>query len=295
MATETGIVLYRGQNTIDDTRMTGKPIEEFDGGLGRQFTELVTDMDYSLRMIYEVSGINEVMAASNPNPNMLSGVAKQAVISSENSLGGVMAAVTNNHERVATDVSLKLQIMLQNGTIGVYSKALGKIIEVGSEISPMTYGIALEPRPTDKQREELKQMIMSAVINPNNPAVGGLYVEDAIPLIQEIENGVNIKLVTRKYSYMLKKRRQEFQQMEQQKIQTQSDGIVQQTQAAAQAQAQQLQMQHQFELERIQAQMQADIMLERERARLRTDQTYVKSDLKKSEKAFDATLPQPVK
>ena len=292
MATETGIVLYRGQNTIDDTRVTGKPIEEFDGGLGRQFTELIADLDYSMRMIYEVSGINEVMAASNPDPNMLSGVAKQAVISSENSLGTMMAAVTNNHERAATDISLKLQIMLENKTIGVYSKALGKIIEVGSEVSPMTYGIALEPRPTDKQREELKQMIMSAVINPNNPTSGGLYIDDAIPLIQEIESGVNIKLVTRKYSYMLQKRRKEFAQMEQQKIQTQSDGIVQQTQAAAQAQEKALQMQHQFELERIKAQMEADIALEQVRAKLRTDQTVVKSELKKGEKAFDSTLPQ---
>ena len=42
MATETGIILYRGQNTIDDTRIAGKPIEEFDGGLGSQFTCLLS-------------------------------------------------------------------------------------------------------------------------------------------------------------------------------------------------------------------------------------------------------------
>jgi len=91
MATETGIVLYRGQSTIDDGgRATGSPIQEFDGGLGQQFTELIADMDYSMRMVYEVSGINEIMAASNPDPNLLSGVMKQAVMSSENSLGGIM-------------------------------------------------------------------------------------------------------------------------------------------------------------------------------------------------------------
>jgi hypothetical protein len=242
-------------------------------------------------MIYEVSGINEIMAGSNPNPNMLSGVAKQAVLSSENSLGSILAAVTNNHERAATDISLKLQIMLENGTIVVYSKALGKIIEVGSEISPMTFGIALEPRPTDKQREELKQMIMSAVINPNNPNAGGMYIDDAIPLINELDSGVNLKLVMRKYSYMLQKRRKEFQAMEQQKIQTQSDGIVQQTQAATQGRQQTLQMQHQFALEIIQAQMQADIQVEQVKAQLHTGQAITKSDLKKGEKAFETTLP----
>ncbi len=294
MATDTGLILARGVSTMDNEgRYAGKPIEKFEGGLGTQFTELITDMDYNMRMIYEVSGINEIMAASNPDPNMLSGVAKQAVMSSENSLGTILAAVTNNHERCATDISLKLQIMLQDKTIEVYNEALGQIIYVGSEISPMTFGIKIFPKATEKQREELKQMIMSAVINPNNPMAGGMYPEDAIKLIGELENGVNIKLIMRKYSYLLAKRRKEFAEMEQQKIKAQSDGIVEQTQVAAQSQQQVLQMQHQFELERIQAQAQADIMVEQVRAKLRTDQTVVKSDLKKSEKAFDSTLPQP--
>jgi len=106
-----------------------------------------------------------------------------------------------------------------------------------------------------------------------------------------IDSGVNLKLVMRKYSYMLQKRRKEFQAMEQQKIQTQSDGIVQQTQAATQGQQQTLQMQHQFALEIIQAQMQADIQVEQVKAQLHTGQAITKSDLKKGEKAFETTLP----
>lgn len=293
MATETGIVLYRGQNTVDDGRITGKPIESFDGGLGSQFTELIADMDYAMRMIYETSGINEIMAASNPDPNLLSGVMKQAVISSENSLGGIINAVLNIHERCATDISLKLQIMLQNKTIQVYSDALGQIIEVGSEIgSPMQYGIKLSPKQTEKQREEMKQMIMSSVINPNTPVAGGIYLDDAIPLINELENGVNLKLVMRKYSYLISKRRNEFQQMEQAKIQQQSNGIVEQTQVAAQAQQQTLQMQHQFRLEEIQAETQSAIMLEQAKHQLRVEQVVNKSVLKKDEEAFKSTLPK---
>lgn len=292
MATETGIVLYRGQNTIDDTRMTGAPVQEIDGGLGKQFTELISDMDFNMRMIYEVSGINEIVAASNPDPNLLSGVMKQAVLSSENSLGSIMTAVTNNHERAATDISLKLQIMLQNRTIQVYSDALGQIIEVGSEVSPMTFGIKLMPKPTDKQREELKAMIMSAVINPNNPTSGGLYIDDAIPLINELENGVNLKLVMRKYSYMLKKRRDEFNAIQQQNIQLQSHGIIEQTQAAKQAELEKLQVAHQFRLEEIQAETQSQAYLKQLDAQLRNDQNVVKGEIKKDTEAFKATLPK---
>jgi len=291
MATETGIVLYRGQSTIDDSRMTGKPVEEIDGGLGKQFTELISDIDFNMRMIYEVSGINEIVAASNPDPNLLSGVMKQAVLSSENSLGTIMTAVTNNHERAATDISLKLQIMLQNRTINVYSDALGQIIEIGSEVSPMTYGIKLMPKPTDKQREELKAMIMSAVINPNNPTSGGLYIDDAIPLINELENGVNLKLVMRKYSYMLKKRRDEFNAVQQQNIQLQSQGIVQQTEAAKQAELEKLQMAHKFRLEEIQVETEAMASLKRLDAQLRNEQSVVKGEIKKDNEAFKSTLP----
>lgn len=292
MATETGIVLYRGQSTIDDSRMTGRPVEEIDGGLGKQFTELISDMDFNMRMIYEVSGINEIVAASNPDPNLLSGVMKQAVLSSENSLGTIMTAVTNNHERAATDISLKLQIMLQNGTINVYSDALGQIIQIGSEVSPMTFGIKLMPKPTDKQREELKAMIMSAVINPNNPTSGGLYIDDAIPLINELENGVNLKLVMRKYSYMLKKRRDEFNAVQQQNIQLQSQGIVQQTEAAKQAELEKLQMAHKFRLEEIQVETEAMASLKRLDAQLRNEQSIVKGEIKKDNEAFKSTLPQ---
>jgi len=292
MATETGIILYRGQNTIDDARITGKPIEEFDGGLGSQFTELVSDLDYNMRMIYEVSGINEIMAASNPDPNILSGVMKQAVMSSENSLGSIMEAVTNNQERCATDISLKLQLMLQNGTINVYSEALGKIIEIGSELSPITYGIKMFPKVTQKQREELKAMIMSSVINPNNPMTGGIYPEDGLRLCNEIDNGVNLKLAINKYSILLKKRRDEFAQMEQQKIQTQSQGIVQQTQVAEQERRKTMELEQQFALQKIQAEGQKEIMVLQAEAQLRDGQAALKSNLKKSEKSFETTLPE---
>jgi len=292
MATETGIVLYRGTSTMDESgRITGKPIEELDGGLGRQFTEIIADLDYNMRMIYEVSGINEVMAASNPNPNMLSGVAKQAVSSSENSLGSILDAVTNIHERLATDISLKLQIMLKDKTIGVYDKALGKIIEVGEEVSPMTFGIALEPLPTEQQRRKMEEMIMSSVINPNNPTTGGLFVDDAIPLITEIYSGVNLKVIMRKYSYLLKKRRDEFMANEQMKIKTQSDGIVQQTQASTEGQMQMLQYERETKLAVIQAEAEAQIRVFKETQPYRNEQTIVRSETKKGEKAFEASLP----
>jgi hypothetical protein len=292
MATETGIVLYRGTSTMDENgRITGKPIEELDGGLGRQFTEIIADLDYNMRMIYEVSGINEVMAASNPDPNMLSGVAKQAVSSSENSLGSILDAVTNIHERLATDISLKLQIMLKDKTIGVYDKALGKIIEVGEEVSPMTFGIALEPLPTEQQRRKMEEMIMSSVINPNNPTTGGLFVDDAIPLITEIYSGVNLKVIMRKYSYLLKKRRDEFMANEQMKIKTQSDGIVQQTQASTEGQMQMLQYERETKLAVIQAEAEAQIRVFKETQPYRNEQTIVRSETKKGEKAFEASLP----
>ena len=292
MATETGIVLYRGTSTMDENgRIAGKPIEELDGGLGRQFTEIIADLDYNMRMIYEVSGINEVMAASNPDPNMLSGVAKQAVSSSENSLGSILDAVTNIHERLATDISLKLQIMLKDKTIGVYDKALGKIIEVGEEVSPMTFGIALEPLPTEQQRRKMEEMIMSSVINPNNPTTGGLFVDDAIPLITEIYSGVNLKVIMRKYSYLLKKRRDEFMANEQMKIKTQSDGIVQQTQASTEGQMQMLQYERETKLAVIQAEAEAQIRVFKETQPYRNEQTIVRSETKKGEKAFEASLP----
>jgi hypothetical protein len=292
MATETGIVLYRGTSTMDENgRIAGKPIEELDGGLGRQFSEIIADLDYNMRMIYEVSGINEVMAASNPDPNMLSGVAKQAVSSSENSLGSILDAVTNIHERLATDISLKLQIMLKDKTINVYDKALGKIIEVGEEVSPMTFGIALEPLPTDAQRKKMEEMIMSSVINPNNPTTGGLFVDDAIPLITEIYSGVNLKVIMRKYSYLLKKRRDEFMANEQMKIKTQSDGIVQQTQASTEGQMQMLQYERETKLAVIQAEAEAQIRVFKETQPYRNEQTIVRSETKKGEKAFEASLP----
>jgi hypothetical protein len=292
MATETGIVLYRGTSTMDENgRIAGKPIEELDGGLGRQFSEIIADLDYNMRMIYEVSGINEVMAASNPDPNMLSGVAKQAVSSSENSLGSILDAVTNIHERLATDISLKLQIMLKDKTIGVYDKALGKIIEVGEEVSPMTFGIALEPLPTEQQRRKMEEMIMSSVINPNNPTTGGLFVDDAIPLITEIYSGVNLKVIMRKYSYLLKKRRDEFMANEQMKIKTQSDGIVSQTQASTEGQMQMLQYERETKLAVIQAEAEAQIRVFKETQPYRNEQTIIRSETKKGEKAFEASLP----
>lgn len=291
MALESGVILYRGVNTIDEGGSSqARPIQEFEGGLGKQFQELVADMDYNMRMVYEVSGINDIMAASNPNPNMLSGVVKQAVQSSENSLGTILSGLTYLHEKTAVDISLKLQLMLQNGTINVYSKALGKVVEIGSEVSPMTFGINIEARPTDKQKEEIRQMLMSSVINPNSPATGGLLPEDAIMLISEIDAGANLKMVIYKYGYLLKKRRDEFAQMEQQKIKTQSDGIVQQTQAAGAEQQKAMQMEFEMKKQLIWEQANADVFVMQNDSAERKGQDALKSELKKSQMAFQSMV-----
>jgi hypothetical protein len=181
--------------------------------------------------------------------------------------------------------------MLKDNTIRVYDKALGKIVEVGAEVSPMTFGIALEPLPTDQQRKKMEEMIMSSVINPNNPVTGGLFVDDAIPLITEIYSGVNLKVIMRKYSYLLKKRREEFVANEQMKIKTQSDGIVSQTQAASEGKMKELEFEQQMKLALIEAEANAQIRVFKETQPYRNEQSVVKSETKKSEKAFEASLP----
>jgi len=192
------------------------------------------------------------------------------------------------------DISLKLQLMLQNKTIEVYSKALGKVVEIGDEVSPMSFGINIEARPTDKQKEEIKQMLMSAVINPNNPASGGLLPEDAILLISEIDAGTNLKLIIYKYGYLLKKRRDEFAAMEQQKIKAQSDGIVQQTQASGAEQQKAMQMEFEMKKQLIWEQANADVYVMQNNSEQRKSQDALKSGLKKDQIAFKSMV-EPAK
>ena len=80
--------------------------------------------------------------------------------------------------------------------------------------------------------------------------------------------------------------------MEQQKIQTQSQGIVQQTQVAEQERRKTMELEQQFALQKIQAEGQKEIMVLQAEAQLRDGQAVLKSNLKKSEKSFETTLPE---
>ncbi len=80
--------------------------------------------------------------------------------------------------------------------------------------------------------------------------------------------------------------------MEQQKIQLQSQGIIEQTQVAKQAELEKLQVAHQFRLQEIEAETQAAAYLAKLNAQLRNEQNLVKGEIKKDNEAFKSTLPK---
>ena len=199
---KTGTLVYRKSDS--QGRATNyKPIEELENGLGRDVMNYWQLIQNNIQLIRDITGMNEMTDGSTPDARTLTTVAKLAYEGTNNALAHIVQGDKKLLESLSNAIILRMQDVVQAGEVKGYVRALGNntmnFIRVNPNLSLHEFGIFLEDKPTDDQRQMLMQQVMSS------QASGLLDIEDSII----IQNTDNLKVAQQMLAYKIKKRREE--------------------------------------------------------------------------------------
>jgi hypothetical protein len=252
---QTGSVIGRS-STVDGDFNNGRiPIQELNSNSGQgKITALINAYNQYLSMIRDVTGLNEARDASTPNPDALVGVQKLAALNSNTATRHILEGSLFITKRLSEALSCRIADILEYSDfkeefvmqIGKY--AVGVLDEI-KDLYLHDFGVFIEVAPDEEEKAQLEANIQVAMQRDQ------ISLEDAI----DIRQMKNLKLANELLKLKRKKKQQDDMKNEQAKIQMQTQGNIQSSQASAQAALQKVQAESQAKAQLAQAQMQFDI------------------------------------
>ena len=250
---QTGSLVGRSM-TQDGGMNPGKvPIQELStsNGMGK-IQSLIQTYEYYLKMIRDVTGLNEARDGTLPDKQSLVGLQKLAAANSNVATRHVLQASLYLTLRTCENISLRVADalmfpMTKQSLMSSISRYNVGTLEELSGLNIHDFGIFLELEPDEEQRQILEQNIQIAL------QAGQIGLEDAI----DIREVANLKLANQ----MLKKRRKDKAAREQQaqqanmQAQAQSNAQLAEQTALTETQKQQVLTEQKVQLENAKSQL----------------------------------------
>lgn len=245
---QTGSIVGRSM-TQDGGMNPGKvPIQELStsNGMGK-IQSLIQTYEYYLKMIRDVTGLNEARDGTLPDKQSLVGLQKLAAANSNVATRHVLQASLYLTLRTCENISLRVADalmfpMTKQSLMSSISRYNVGTLEELSSLNMHDFGIFLELEPDEEQKQILEQNIQIAL------QAGQIDLEDAI----DIREVANLKLANQ----MLKKRRKDKAARDQQaqqanmQAQAQSNAQLAEQTAMAEANKQQILTEQKMQLEK---------------------------------------------
>jgi hypothetical protein len=293
---QTGSVVGRSL-TQDGGMNAGKvPVQELASSSGQgKIQSLIGTYEYYLKMIRDVTGLNEARDGSMPDKDALLGLQKLAANASNTATKHILNSLLYVSLRICENISLKAadvlkNPMLRNSMANSISTFNANTLEELVNLQLHDFGIYLQLEPEEEDKAKLEQNVQMAI------QTGAISLSDAID-IREIKN---IKLANK----FLKLRQQQKIQLEQQQaqanIQAQAQANAQASEAAAMAEVQKQQAltqekvsieqaKSQFEIQRMQteAQIKRELMAEEFNYQIQLAQARANAEREKEKEIED--------
>lgn len=252
---QTGSVIGRSMTTDGDLNHGRIPIQELNTNSGQgKITALINAYNQYLSMIRDVTGLNEARDASTPNPDALVGVQKLAALNSNTATRHILEGSLFITRKLSEALSLRVADVLEYSDfkeeftmqIGKYNVA---ILEEIKDLYLHDFGIFIEVAPDEEEKAQLEANIQMALQRDQ------ISLEDAI----DIRQMKNIKIANELLKLKRKNKQKKDMENEQAKIQMQTQGNIQSSEAAAQFKLQSIQAEAQAKAMVAQNQMQLDV------------------------------------
>jgi hypothetical protein len=225
---DTGDLIYKTTTHKGVPNVPGgrNPIQQLVGGIGPQLGEFVTLFELNLNFIREFTGINEIVSASNPNPEQSVGGSEIAVAASNNALKPLYSGYLRLKELSARSAALRIQLLLRhdkeayNGYIPVVGGVGVKVLATSTDVLDVDYSIMIQARPT-KQRVQAIMQAATIAMQPDKDGNSGIELKDFLKIEQMLENG-NEKMAETYLNHESKKNKKRQLQVQQENMQLNS-------------------------------------------------------------------------
>ena len=262
---QTGSVIGRSMTTDGDLNHGRIPIQELNTNSGQgKITALINAYNQYLSMIRDVTGLNEARDASSPNPDALVGVQKLAALNSNTATRHILEGSLFITRKLSEALSLRIADVLEYSDFREeFTMQIGKYaVSILDEIKDLylhDFGIFIEVAPDEEEKAQLEANIQMALQRDQ------ITLEDAI----DIRQMKNLKLANELLKLKRKNKEKQDMQNEQAKVQMQTQGNIQSSQAAAQ-----------FKLQSIQAEAQAKAMIAQNQMQLDVQRMQAEAQIK---------------
>jgi hypothetical protein len=263
---QTGSVIGRSFTQEGDMNPGKVPIQAISGSAnGGKINALISNYNYYLQMIRDVTGLNEARDGSTPDKNALVGLQKLAAANSNTATRHILQAGMFLTTETAEALSLRISDILEySPSAEAFIQAIGAhnvaTLDEMKNLHLYDFGIFIELAPDEEQKAMLENNIQQALAQQN------INLEDAI----DLRNVRNVKLANQ----LLKVKRKRKIALDEEKARA-----VAQNQAMANAQT--AQAQAQAEIQKQQVLMQGQMQMEQFKAQLEQNKLMTEAEVKK--------------
>ncbi len=235
---QTGSVIGRSYTSDGEYNHGKVPIQELGTNSGQhKISSLVNSYNHYLNMIRDVTGLNEARDGSTPDPKALVGVQKLAALNSNTATRHILEGGLFITRKLAEAISLRVSDVLK------YSETKDQLIhQIGSynteilddikDLHLHDFGIQILVEPDEEEKAQMERDVEIALESRQ------ITLDDAID-IREIKN---VKLANELLKVKRKAKEKKDMEIEQAKIEMQTKGNIQSSQAAAKAKMEQISM-----------------------------------------------------
>lgn len=290
---QTGSVVGRSFTDDGEFNNAKVPVQELtSSGSNAKISSLIGMYNHYVKMMRDVTGINEARDGSMPDERSLVGIQKLAALNSNTATRHILQSGLNIVARLSKALTYRISDLLEYSHMADdFSNMVGQgavdVLEDVKELHIHDFGISIELHPDEEEKQVLEQNIQQCLGKDQ------IDLADAI----DIRNVKNIKLANMLLKVRRKRKEEEDKKTRQENIQMQTQSNVQSAQAASQAKMQELQMsnqsemqmkqaEHQMLMERMQKQAELDMELLKIKVQAQTIQTTLQAESKKSVESF---------
>jgi len=262
---QTGSIVGRSLTQDGDPNRGKVPIQELQTSSGiSKIQALVQTYEYYLKMIRDVTGLNEARDGSQPNKDSLVGLQKLAAAASNTATKHILQSMMYLTVRTCENISLRIADMLnfpltKQALMNSINQFNVSSLQEIDKLNMHEFGIFLELEPEEEEKQYLERNIQIALQG------GQIGLEDAID-IREIRN---LKLANQFLKYRQKVKAANDRQAQLANIEAQAAANAQASEAAALA-----------ELQKQQALNDSKLQLEKGKSQFEIQRMQVEAEIK---------------
>lgn len=216
---DTGILVGRSKDIMGESNANFKPVLPLQNSNVQGLLALYQDKLNIIQEAEAMVGFNQATAGQTINPKTLNGAVQQMQQTTDNALYPIQFGIKFLMESLAGDILIRTQQALKKGgSVSGYAPALGtntlRFLEADPVIGARQYGIKLEEKPSDDQKQELMQQMAE------DQKQGLIDSSD----IFMVANTYNIKQAQQMLAYKVKRNRQAAEASKQQSEQATFQG-----------------------------------------------------------------------